>query len=95
MSAPEEGEGDDLAPTAPMIDRVLSYDAATLNDPYLNDDAIFGKLRERLKKFTCAADEAIQTDTTSTFPEFKFQVLLHDALRKVLREAVNAGDKKR
>lgn len=54
-----EQEEDHLAPMPPIVEKVLEFDKASLDDPNLNDDKIFIKLWECLWKFTIAADEAI------------------------------------
>jgi hypothetical protein len=39
-----EVEVDDMAPMPPLIDKVLDYDKASLDDARLNNDKIFVKL---------------------------------------------------
>jgi len=59
----------------------------------MENDQIFIKLKDRLKKFTIEADEAIQKDMTNVIPGFNYQVILHNSLRKVLRQVVLSADK--
>ena len=76
-----------------MIDKILEFDRQSLDDPLLNEDKIFIKLRECLRKFTVHADESIKSMTTHLIPDYKFQIKLHDSLRNILREIVNADKK--
>lgn len=39
-----EQEEDHLAPMPPIVEKVLAYDKASLDDPLLKDDRIFIKL---------------------------------------------------
>lgn len=55
-----------------MIESVLEHDEATISNPDMNDDKIFIKLKDWLKKFTIEADEAIQKCMTSVIPAFKY-----------------------
>lgn len=43
-----EIEEDHTVPLPPIIEKVLAYDKASLDDPQLNEDRIFVKLRECL-----------------------------------------------
>lgn len=94
----KEGEGEDVDPFAPlpeMIDKILEYDEAALEDERLDHDQIFVKLKGNLKKFTIEADKAIKEGTMHEIPDYDFQIILHHSLRNVLWEIVLAGDKKR
>ena len=68
----QEPEVDQTIPLPPVIDKILEFDRQSLDDPLLNDDKIFIKLRECLRKFTVNADEAIKNMTTHLIPEYKF-----------------------
>lgn len=61
----------------------------------MEDNKIFQKLRDRLKKFTIEADEAVQKGMTKLIPEYDYQVTLHNNLRKVLRGVVLSAGKER
>ena len=69
-----------MAPLPPTLDKILEYDEDTLSHPSLNDDAIFVKLKDFLKRFTVEADEAIRNETTGDIPEYEYQVSLHKSL---------------
>lgn len=43
-----DAEEDHLAPLPPVVDKILAFDKASLEDPQLKDDRIFIKLRECL-----------------------------------------------
>lgn len=60
-----EVEVDDMAPMPPLIDKVLDYDKASLDDARLNNDKIFVKLWENLRRFTVEADEHMKMGTTN------------------------------
>ena len=91
----EAEQDEDLGSTKPMIEWILEYDEATINNPDLSEHRIFQKLKDRLKKFTVEAEEAVQSRMTASDPAIDFQVTLHNSLWKVLRQAVLYADKKR